>query len=111
MINQKGGCGKTTTAINTAAAFAALGHRTLLVDLDPQGHSSMGLGIDPDNLSPTIYEALVTPELPLVDVILNTRVEWLDLAPIQESSGSIWRRAMSCSRGPNSNWPARSEKN
>lgn len=81
MINQKGGCGKTTTAINTAAAFAALGHRTLLVDLDPQGHACMGLGINPDNLTPTVYEAFVTPELPLIDVILNTKVEWLDLAP------------------------------
>ncbi|MBN2137401.1 MAG: ParA family protein [Sedimentisphaerales bacterium] len=81
MINQKGGCGKTTTAINTAAAFATLGYRTLLVDLDPQGHACMGLGIDPDNLTPTIYEALVDPDLPLVDVILNTRIEWLDLVP------------------------------
>ena len=81
MINQKGGCGKTTSAINTAAAFAALGHRTLLVDFDPQGHACMGLGIDPDKQNPTIYEALVTPDLPLADVILNTRVEWLDLVP------------------------------
>ena len=81
MINQKGGCGKTTTAINTATAFAALGYRTLLVDLDPQGHACMGLGIDPENLSPTVYDVLTTPELPFVDVILNTRVEWLDLAP------------------------------
>lgn len=81
MINQKGGCGKTTTAINTAAAFAALGYRTLLVDLDPQGHACMGLGIDPDKISPTVYDALTEPKLPFIDIVINTRVEWLDLAP------------------------------
>lgn len=81
MINQKGGCGKTTTAINTAAAFAALGHRTLLVDLDPQGHACMGLGLDPDNLTPTVYDALVEPDMPLARVILNTSIERLDVAP------------------------------
>jgi len=81
MINQKGGCGKTTTAINTAAAFAALGYRTLLVDLDPQGHACMGLGIDPDNLTRTVYDVLVNAQLPLAQVVINTKIEWLDLAP------------------------------
>ena len=81
MINQKGGCGKTTTAVNTAAAFAALGYRTLLVDLDPQGHACMGLGIDPDNLSRTVYDVLVNAQFPLSQVIMNTRIEWLDLVP------------------------------
>ena len=81
MINQKGGCGKTTTAINTAAAFATLGYRTLLVDLDPQGHACMGLGIDPDNLSRTVYDVLVNPQFPLSQVIMNTKIEWLDLVP------------------------------
>jgi len=81
MINQKGGCGKTTTAINTAAAFAALGHRVLLLDLDPQGHASMGLGIDPESLSRTVYDAMINAQFPLSSVILKTKIEWLDLAP------------------------------
>jgi len=84
MINQKGGCGKTTTAINTSAAFATGGHRVLLVDLDPQGHASLGLGIDPDNLSRTIYDVLSDLQAPLASmasIIVKTNIEWLDLAP------------------------------
>jgi chromosome partitioning protein len=56
--NQKGGCGKTTTAINLASALAQMGHRTLLVDLDPQTHASLGLGIVPEKEKFTIYNVL-----------------------------------------------------
>lgn len=81
IANQKGGCGKTTTAVNLATAFAEKGCRTLLIDLDPQGHSTIGLGYDPDELSMTIYDALVNVQIGIPTVTKGTKVEWLDLAP------------------------------
>jgi len=81
VVNQKGGCAKTTTAVNLAAAFARSGQRILLVDLDPQGHATMGMGIKPERLERTIYSALVNPDLPISSVIVGTDIEWLDLAP------------------------------
>lgn len=58
LVNQKGGCGKTTTAINIASCLAAKGNKVLLIDLDPQGHSGLGLGAQPDQMEETIYEVL-----------------------------------------------------
>jgi len=81
IVNQKGGCGKTTTSVNLAAAFAEKGYRTLLIDLDPQGHSTIGLGYEPDEMSLTIYDALVNVQIGISNVILGTKVEWLDLVP------------------------------
>jgi chromosome partitioning protein len=81
VANQKGGCGKTTTAVNLAAALAKKGRRVLIVDLDPQGHSTLGFGYDPEVLDKTIYHALTNPQVPLPRVILGTKVERLNLAP------------------------------
>jgi chromosome partitioning protein len=81
MVNQKGGCGKTTTAINTAAAFAELGKRTLLLDFDPQSHATIGLGYDPNVFDRTIYDVLTRPDVLLSDVIVRTGVNNLALVP------------------------------
>jgi chromosome partitioning protein len=81
IANQKGGCGKTTSAVNIAAAFAKHGRRTLIMDLDPQGHSTLGLGHNPETLDKTIYHALTNVQIPLPRVIIGTSMEGLNLAP------------------------------
>lgn len=81
ITNQKGGCGKTTTAINLAVAWAELGHRTLLIDLDPQAHATIGLGLDPENLSLTMYEVLVQQHCWREVLQTPREIECLDFAP------------------------------
>ena len=80
IVNQKGGVGKTTTAVNLAAGLALAGHPTLLVDLDPQGNATTGLGIDKAGLHPTIYHSLITDE-PAEKAVRETSVPGLTMLP------------------------------
>jgi len=88
VTNQKGGVGKTTTSINLAAALARQGQRTLLIDLDPQGHSTLSF-LDLDVIEQSIYDVLVEPEVSIADIIRPAGDENLQVAPARISLAKL----------------------
>ena len=79
-VNQKGGVGKTTSVVNVATYLALSGDRVLVIDVDPQGNATSGLGVDRQSLRGTLYDALMG-EASLRDVVTSTGIEGLDLVP------------------------------
>ena len=92
IANQKGGVGKSTTAVSLGASLADLGYRVLVIDLDPQGNASTGMGIRHEARETTVYDVIVA-EAPIDDAIVHTPVERLHARPVDDRPGRRGDRA------------------
>jgi chromosome partitioning protein len=88
LMNQKGGVGKTTTTVNLAAAFAKAGRSTLVVDLDPQAHATLHLGVDPNALEKSVYDVLMDGQADIASIIHQTRAN-LALLPAETNLAAV----------------------
>ncbi|MBI4358698.1 MAG: ParA family protein [Candidatus Omnitrophica bacterium] len=99
IMNQKGGCGKTTTAVNLSAALAEKGYRVLVIDMDPQAHASLGFGISLEPFRRSVYDLLTDPNTSFGDVMHATAIPRLDLLPASIQLSSAQLELANMSRG------------